>query len=55
MFKVNTGVLQEIAEATGLVCGYLKHMAAGTASLLPQLAPPLLSRLAFYYHDDIQL
>lgn len=54
MFKVNTSILQDIAEATQLLCGYLKHMKAGSVSLLPKITPTLVNMLSFYYHDGVR-
>ena len=37
MFKVNTSILEDIAEATQLFCGYLQHMPRGLAPMLSEV------------------
>ena len=37
MYKVNTSILEDIAEATQLVCGYIKHMPRGMGPLLGEV------------------
>ena len=54
MFKVNTSILQDIAEATHLLCGYLKCMKVAMMGLLPQAcAQRGLASLVASHHSQI--